>query len=254
MKVLIIEDEMPTALNLEKTIKEIDQDFELLGFIDTVESAINYFNTNPAPDVVFMDIQLADGKSFEIFDEVEIKCPIIFCTAFDEYAIEAFKVNGIDYLLKPFDKQSVEQALKKLNDLKAHFNSGYPDQEMMTDILHSIHKNYKTSFLVSFRDRMIPLVAEEIAYFTIEHELTFLYTFEQKKYLVSSTLEELENQLDPRMFYRANRQYLVNFSSISEVEHYFARKLLLKLKTDTKQQIVISKAKASSFINWMQKH
>jgi DNA-binding LytR/AlgR family response regulator len=101
---------------------------------------------------------------------------------------------------------------------------------------------------------MIPLLAEEIAYFTIEHELTFLYTFEQKKYLVSSTLEELENQLDPRMFYRANRQYLVNFASISEVEHYFARKLLLKLKTDTKQQIVISKAKASSFINWMQKH
>lgn len=254
MKVLIIEDEMPTALDLEKTIKEIDSEFELLGFIDTVESAISYFNTHPAPDVVFMDIQLADGKSFEIFDEVEIKCPIIFCTAFDEYAIEAFKVNGIDYLLKPFDKQSVEQSLKKLNELKAHFNRAYPDQEKMTEILHSIQRNYKTSFLVSFRDKMIPLLAEEIAYFTIEHELTFLYTFEQKKYLVSSTLEELENQLDPNMFYRANRQYLVNFASVSEVEHYFARKLLLKLKTETKQPIVISKAKASSFINWMQKH
>ncbi len=252
MKVLIIEDEQRTALNLQAILSDLDPGIEVLGIVDSVEGAIHYFQTHPSPELIFMDIQLADGQSFEIFQEVRIECPVVFCTAFDEYALQAFQVNGVDYILKPFDRESVGRALSKVKNLQNFFQQGPAGLEKLAELINKMKPTYKTSFLVGHRDKLLPIAASDIAYFYIEHEITFLNTYEGRRYVVNHTLDELEKSLDPRQFYRANRQFLVNYKAVSEVEHYFARKLLLKLNAVTKEPIVVSKAKASEFLSWME--
>lgn len=252
MKVLIIEDEQRTALNLQAILSDLDPGIDVLGIVDSVEGAIHYFQTHPSPELIFMDIQLADGQSFEIFQEVRIECPVVFCTAFDEYALQAFQVNGVDYILKPFDRESVGRALAKVKNLQNFFQQGPAGLEKLADLINKMKPTYKTSFLVGHRDKLLPIAASDIAYFYIEHEITFLNTYEGRRYVVNHTLDELEKSLDPRQFYRANRQFLVNYKAVSEVEHYFARKLLLKLNAVTKEPIVVSKAKASEFLSWME--
>ena len=192
------------------------------------------------------------GNSFDIFQEVRVECPVVFCTAFDEYALRAFQVNGVDYILKPFDRESVGRALNKVRNLQNFFQQGPAGMDKLAELLQQLKPSYKTSFLVGHRDKLLPIAVSDVAYFYIEHEITFLNTYEGKRYVVSHTLDELEHSLDPRQFYRANRQFLVNFRAVSEVEHYFARKLLLKLNASTKEPVVVSKAKASDFLSWME--
>lgn len=252
MKVLIIEDEQRTALNLQSIMQEIDPSIQVLRIEDSVEGAIHYLNTQPAPDLIFMDIQLADGQSFEIFQETKVVSPVIFCTAFDEYALQAFQVNGVDYILKPFDRESVKRALSKVKHLQNFFQENPSGLEKLAGLLRDMKPSYKTSFLVGHREKLFPVSAQDIAYFYIENEITFLHTYEGKRYVVNHTLDELEKSLDPQQFYRANRQFLVNFRAVSQVEHYFARKLILKLNASTKEPVVISKAKASEFLSWME--
>jgi len=254
MQVLLIEDEQRTALDLQSILRELDPGIAIAGIVDSVEGAIRYFQTHQRPDLAFMDIQLADGQSFEIFQEVHIDCPVIFCTAFDEYALQAFQVNGVDYILKPFDRESVGRALNKVKNLQNFFQQGPAGLEKLAELLQKAKPAYKTSFLVGLRDKLLPVAASDVAYFYIEHEITFLHTYEGKRYVVNHTLDELEKLLDPRQFYRANRQFLVNYKAVSEVEHYFARKLRLKLSASTKEPIVVSKAKASEFLSWMEQH
>ena len=252
MKVLIIEDEQRTALDLKSVLLEVDPATQVLGIVDSVEGAIHYLSTQPAPELIFMDIQLADGQSFEIFGEVKILSPVIFCTAFDEYALQAFQVNGVDYILKPFDRESVSRALNKVKNLQNFFQQSPAGLEKLAEMLQQMKPAYKSGFLVGHREKLLPIAAQDVAYFYIEHEITFLHTFDGKRYVVNHTLDDLEKALDPRQFYRANRQFLVNFKAVSEVEHYFARKLLLKLNATTKEPIVVSKAKASEFLTWME--
>lgn len=252
MKTLLIEDEYKTALDLQSILQEIEPDIEVLGILDSVEGSIRYLQSHAMPELIFMDIQLSDGQSFEIFTETQINCPIIFCTAFDEYAIEAFKVNGIDYILKPFDKTTIKRSLNKVKTLQNFFQdkeSGIPN---LKEVIQRLYRNHRTSFLVSFKDRLLPVSATDVDYFYIEHELTFLHTFKGQRHIVNYTLDELETMLNPQQFYRANRQYLVNFTAIKEVEHFFARKLLLKLAAPPKEQVLVSKAKASEFLRWME--
>lgn len=251
MRVLIIEDEQKTAADLKATLMEMDPGIQVLDILDSVEGSIRYLKTEPSPDLIYMDIQLADGLSFEIFGEVQISCPVVFCTAFDEYAIEAFKVNGVDYILKPFDKEAVGRSLAKVKNLENFFQSKSNQAEQLSQLLKTLKPASKGSFLVSFKDKMIPISTADVAFFNIEHELTFLYTFSNQRYNLPYTLDELSGQLDDTQFYRANRQYLVNYKAIREVEHYFSRKLLIKLSVSVKEPIIVSKAKAPDFLRWM---
>jgi len=254
MQILIVEDEQRTALDLQATIQELQPEARFLATLDSVEGAIAWFRKHPMPDLAFFDIQLADGLSFDIFDEVRVECPVVFCTAFDEHAMRAFQVNGVDYILKPFDREQVRRALDKVRGLENFFQKRDGNLEAkLSKLLSEARKPaVKTAFLVSQRDKLLPIAVSDIAYFYIEHEVTFLHTFDNRRFMLNHTLDELENMLDPRQFYRANRQFLVHIKAIMEVEQYFARKLLLKLNTQTKEAIVVSKAKASEFLHWME--
>ena len=253
MRILILEDEHRTALDLQATIREVEADAEFPATLDTVESAVSYFRNDPDIDLAFFDIQLADGQSFDVFTEVEVPCPVVFCTAFDEFALQAFRVNSVDYILKPFDRELIRRALEKVKRLENFFQKKEGKHERLANLLDSLRPNRsKRVFLVSQRDKIIPVPVEDIAYFYIEHELCFLYTFDERRYVVNHTLDELEKLLDPQAFYRANRQFLVHIKSVTEVEQYFARKLLLKLNTRTREPVVVSKAKASDFLHWME--
>lgn len=252
MKTLVIEDEYKTALDLKSTLQEIEPGIEVLDVLDSVEGSIEYLQSHPMPELIFMDIQLSDGQSFEIFSEVKVSCPVIFCTAFDEYAIEAFKVNGIDYVLKPFDKATIKRSLDKVKNLQNFFQNREAGLNSLVEVVKKLYPEYRTGFLVSFKDKLLPISVNDIDYFYIEHEVTFLHTFGGQRHILNYTLDELETMLNPHQFYRANRQYLVNYQAIREVEHFFARKLLLKLSAPPKEQVLVSKAKASDFLRWME--
>ncbi len=251
MKILIIEDEAPAARRLTQLIKECKPDAEIVEQIDSVEGAIEWCGNNPLPDLAFMDIQLADGLSFEIFESIEVKCPVIFTTAYDEYAIKAFKVNSIDYLLKPIDKNELLNAFKKYDELKAN-NSPAID---ITEIVKTFNKqqNFKTRFLVKQGQRLIPIDAERIAYFFAEDKLVFMVTEDNHKYIVDYTLEQLEGELDPQHFFRANRKIITSMTAVKDIHLSFNGKLKIYLKPDLKkgEDIFVSRERASEFKNWM---
>lgn len=250
MKILIVEDEQRTALDLQASLYELEPSVVFLPVLDTVEAAVRFFQNQPPPDLAFFDVQLADGSSFDIFKEVDVPCPVVFCTAFDEYALQAFQTNGIDYILKPFDQAAIRRALDKVRRLENYFQQ-QPPQDAWLDRVQKATS--KSTFLISHRDRLLPIATDEVAFFHIEHEVTFLHTFDGRRFSVNYTLEELEQQLDKGQFYRANRQYLVNSRAVQEVQQYFARKLLLKLGITTREPVVVSKAKAGEFLRWMER-
>lgn len=255
MTILLLEDEQKTALDLQATIRELLPDARFLPVLDTVDAAVRFFQTQAVPDLAFFDIQLADGLSFDVFREAEVSCPVVFCTAFDEYALQAFQTNGVDYILKPFDREAVRRALDKVQRLENFFQQRPPDPARLGGLLDTMRPPVgpKNTFLVSQRDRLIPIGVADVAFFHIEHEVTFLYTFDGRRFVVNHTLEELEGMLDPQQFYRANRQYLLQARAIVEVQQYFARKLLVKLSVPVKEQVVVSKAKATEFLRWMER-
>ena len=251
MKIIIIEDEKLTAKDLAKTIKAIDSDIEIVALLHSVEEATDFFKTNPELDLIFSDIELGDGLSFEIFEKVNNSIPIIFCTAFNEYALEAFKAVGIDYLLKPFSKNTVEKSLKKYHLLKEKFAS----QEDSTLNLMSLLKNklFPTkmpSVIMQQGDKIIPLEGDKIALFYIEDNVVFAYTFDQKKYLLSQKLDVLEHTFSP-IFFRANRQFLINRKAIKDASHYFNRKIVVNLTLPYDEQIIVGKLKVTSFLDWL---
>lgn len=251
MKIVIIEDEAKTAADLKSTLQKIDNTISVLAVLDSIETSVEYFNLEGIPDLVFMDIQLADGLSFEIFKSVNISCPVIFCTAYDEYAIEAFKVNGIDYILKPFNDENIANSLKKIEKLESHFTSQNVLLKNISEVL-SRPKAYKSGFLISYKGKMLPISISDIACFYINDGLSFLITFSNSKYPIDYTLDEIETMIDTSQFYRANRQYIIHYKAIKEVEHYFARKLVAKILVSVPESIIVSKAKASDFLKWLE--
>lgn len=247
MKIVIIEDEPKTAKNLEKILNSIDSKFKIVEIIDSVEMGLEYFDESGFPDLIFSDIQIADGLSFEIFSIKSPTCPIIFCTAFDQYALQAFRVNGIEYLLKPFSQADVQRALQKYQNLTQNFTK----KSSFQALLQELQKPKKQNILINYREKIIPLNLNSIPFFYSINHQTIIY-FEGKEQTINYSLDELENILDGNEFYRANRQFIVNRIFIKEIEHYFARKLMILLTQKSPENIVVSKAKASDFLRWME--
>jgi len=251
MKVVLVEDELAASENLEYLLHRIDPAIEIAAVLDSVKGAVAYFSTAPAPDLVFMDIHLADGLSFEIFDQVMIGAPVIFTTAYDQYALKAFKVNSIDYLLKPIDQDELEQSLQQYREQHPRQASEPAQLEGLLRMLRQETKTYRQTFLMSQKDQLVPVRADHIAYFQLDTGLLKAMTFDRHTYLLDGTLEELEQELDPKLYYRVNRQYIIHRDAIDHIKLYFNGKLLLSLKPPSEERIVVSKAKAPYFKEWV---
>jgi DNA-binding LytR/AlgR family response regulator len=248
MNVLIIEDEAPAFRRLQRVLEEIDPTIKILEVIDSVEDSVHWFKSNQHPDLIFMDIQLADGLSFSIFDEIEISSPIIFTTAYDEFAIRAFKVNSIDYLLKPIDKE-----LLKFSLIKA--SKHIPSMEVnIVEILKTIQpglKSYKSRFLVKAGDKLLSIKVKDIASFYIQNGNVYLLTEDNHKYIIDHSLDLLETQLDPKYFLRLNRQHISNINAILSATNFDNGKILVELVNKTSPSVVVSREKGRDFKKWL---
>lgn len=248
MNIVIIEDEIKTAKALAKMILLLQPSAQIAATIQSVKTAVAYLSENANPDLIFMDVQLADGNCFEIFKQVQVLSPVIFCTAFDEYAMDAFKANGVDYILKPFSTESLQSAFEKVALLKNFFQV---NEQASLQINKLLDPAGKTGFLVFKNNKYSTIQTHDIACFYIRDEITTLVTVNSEEYAISQSLEELYKVLNPKQFFRINRQYLISYSAVKEVEHYFARKLLVKLNISTAEQLIIGKDKATLFLNWL---
>ncbi|MFN7116018.1 MAG: LytR/AlgR family response regulator transcription factor [Saprospiraceae bacterium] len=250
MKIVIIEDEKLTANDLAKTLLSIEPDVEIAAILASVEEATEYFDKQPDIDLIFSDIELGDGLSFAIFEKLSTTIPIVFCTAYDKYSLTAFKTAGIDYILKPFSKDSVAKTLTKYQQLKEKFSQPQGDYTFLLNQLKNQLLPKNVSVIVHQGDKIIPINALDIAIFFVESDYTFAYTFDQKKYIISQNLETLEKNFYPT-FFRANRQFLINRKAVKDAAHYFNRKMIVNLTIPFTTQIIIGKLKTSAFINWL---
>ncbi len=252
MRILIIEDEVKTAKSLARLIQSIDIRYSIADSLQSISSAVKWFSDNEQPDVIFMDIQLADGLSFDIFTKVNITAPVIFCTAFDDYSIQAFKSNGIEYLLKPFNRNDIESAFDKITNLKTHFNRDQSTSANLLNILKSISEDdTKKNFLVYNRNSYINVSTSVISYFYKSLNGINLVTDDKKTYSLTESLDQLHRMVGKHSFYRINRQYLVAFKSITEVQHYFDRKLVVRLNIETDEKLIVGRERASEFLDWL---
>jgi two-component system response regulator LytT len=250
MKFLIIEDEKPNANRLKKIVEQLDSTFQVVDILDTVGGAITWFNQNPHPDIVLMDIRLADGLSFEIFDQVKISSAVIFTTAYDEYALQAFKVNGVDYLLKPVEKDELEAAINKVNRNPISAASDPYLNELLSFIKQK-DVRYRSRFLFPYKDGYKTINVADISLIYSEDKNTHLVLTNGTLQLATQTMEELEEQLDPEQFFRANRQYIINISGIESIHNHFHGKLKVVIRNQTQHEILISKEKAPLFKQWL---
>lgn len=252
MKVLIIEDEAPAFRRLQKVLEETDPEIEILEVIDSVEEAIKWIRNHEAPHLIFMDIQLSDGISFEIFEQVKVTAPVIFTTAFDEYMLKAFKVNSIDYLLKPIRQEELAQSLVKYQEMRKSFSG--QDQVNISELVKEIRlddKKFKSRFLAKQGDKLISIETESIAYFQSRHGVVHLVTLENKRFILDHTLDDISQEIDPERFYRANRQFIVRFKAIAMVHRYHKGKLLVEMAPKTDDEVIVSAEKASAFKAWL---
>lgn len=243
-KIVIIEDEKLNSDRLKRLLLELRPDTEIRAILDSVKGTINWFSQHPAPDLVMMDVRLADGISFEIFNQVKIDCPVIFTTAYDEYAVKAFKYNSIDYLLKPIEKEELEHALIK-------FESQVLNPSIENLLSYIQPKEYRTRFLLPYRDSYKTVMISEIAFFYSELNITYAKLYNGEKEVIAQTLENLELQLSPKEFFRVNRKYIVHLNAIQKVHNYFNGKLKIDLKNNPQEEVLISREKKSLFKTWM---
>ncbi len=251
MKILLIEDEDPAAKRLQKLLKEIEPTATILDSIVSVSSAIKWFQENEAPDLVISDIQLSDGLSFEIFKNTDIRCTVIFTTAFDQYAIDAFKVNSIDYLLKPIKKEELTAAINKYKQLKNNVQTTALDINKLLQSFTPTAANYKTRFIVRYGEHIKTINIQDVAYFYTEDKINFLTTKEGRRYTIDFNLDTLETMLDPKIFFRINRQYIIGIHSITEMFAYSKSRVLVKLNPPTKQETVVSTERSGDFKLWL---
>lgn len=248
MKALIIEDEIMAAQTLQKLLEEVSPGVEITNVLDSIEESVEWLQQNTMPDLIFMDIHLADGSAFAIFEQVNVTCPVIFTTAYDEYALKAFEVNSIDYLLKPVSKDALEHALNKYHNLAEKRVNAEQIEKLLTQLGEK--KNYRKFYLMPERDKLIPLAVQNIAYLYIDAKTVKIISKEGKTYYVSSTLDDLMDGLDPYLFFRANRQFIVARDMIKDVSVWFGNKLAINLTVDVPERIIVSKARVAEFKTW----
>ena len=251
MKALIIEDEVMAAKSLKKLLVEVSPGIEIVGILESIEDSVEWIANHPMPDLMFMDIHLADGSSFAIFEQVTITCPVIFTTAYDEYTLKAFEVNSIDYLMKPISKDALERAMNKYHSL----TEKSVDTNQISMILNQLgeKKKYRNYFLLPERDKFVPLPVTSIVYIYIDAKTLKIITTEGKTFYMNHTLDDVMSELDPHEFFRANRQFVVARSSIKDVSVWFGNKLAINLFVETPEKIIVSKARVAEFKVWFTK-
>jgi len=248
MNVLIIEDEKHNADRLERLLLELSEDINILASLSSVEESLKWLNANPAPDAALMDIRLSDGLSFEIIQKAKQKFPVIFTTAYDEYAIHAFKVNSIDYLLKPIKKEELEEALKKIKS--KHLYQDVMPLKLLTELKEKI---YRKRILLTVFDGFKTITVDDINFVYSENKSTRIVLNNNKEEIVDYTLDNLEEEFDPVYFFRANRQFIVHVNSIEKITNSFNGKLKVELKEHKNKEVLISKEKATKFKEWLDK-
>lgn len=245
MRILIIEDETAAAQNLQAILKKEAPEAEILGVLESVAESVEWLQSNPAPDLLFMDIHLADGESFRILDRTTVNAPIIFTTAYDQYALEAFRVCSIDYLLKPINAEDVRRALKKLALLSGGERAHYTEQ------VKQAVRRYEETFLIHVRDKIIPLQRDRIAFCYTANERVTAYDYDGVAYPIDKTLEAMQAVLPEEEFFRANRQFIIARRAVREITVWFGSRLTLALTVDTPERIIISKARVPEFKAWL---
>ena len=248
MRVVIIEDETAAAQNLSAVLRKLMPEVDIVATIDTVVDSVEFFGSAPQLDLVFMDIHLADGSSFRIFDSATIEAPIIFTTAYDQYALEAFKVNSIDYLLKPINEQEVQRAIDKWQRLTAVDRAEYASR---VDSMAHEQQPEKLTFLVRFRDKIVPLPSDSIAFCYTTNERVTAHCFTGERYPLDHTLEALQGMLPSQHFFRANRQYIISRAAVKDISVWFGSRLSVDLKVEMPEKLVVSKARVQEFKRWL---
>ena len=257
MNIVIIEDEPIIANNLESILIELEPSFNVLKSLTSVKSSIDWLKKNQLIcDLLIMDIHLTDGLSFEIFNKVECNTPIIFITAYDQYALKAFKVNGIDYILKPFDKEKIKKSLKKFKSL-SQLGTNLKKFENLKDLIKIVSSNtvtnYKKSYLAHHQDKITPIPVENISWFHKSNQISYACTADNKRFVIMDSLDKIQKEVSSINFFRANRQFIVRKNAIKNITLYFNGRFIVNISPDPKEKIIISKAKARNFKNWLVK-
>jgi two-component system, LytTR family, response regulator LytT len=257
MKILIVEDEELAVKKLQKTLSSVEQNAEVVGVTDSISTTVDWLKSNAAPDLILMDIELADGQSFEIFNLTTVQSPVVFTTSYDEYALKAFKVNSIDYLLKPVQREDLEKALAKFRNLSVQSSAmagGTTVEALVRELQQKLQpKEFRKRFLVKNGQKLISVEVDDIAYFYSDGRLNFFKTKDNKKYVVDYTMDELESSLDPQQFFRISRSFYVSVSSIDRIDEYFGNRLILQLKPVVDKEALVSREKVTDFKKWMGK-
>jgi two-component system, LytTR family, response regulator LytT len=260
MKILIVEDEDLAVKKIQKTLSAVDSEAVVTGITDSIKSTVEWLQQNPQPDLILMDIELADGQSFEIFNLVEVKSPVVFTTSYDEYALKAFKVNSIDYLLKPVQKEELQAALNKYKKMKETYTA-QPEESrdlsldsLVKELQRKLQpKEYRKRFLVKHAQKLVSIEIDEIAYFFSDGRLNFFKTCDNRKFVVDYTMDELEDMLDPQQYFRISRSFYVSVNCIDKIEDYFGNRLILQLKPVVDKEALVSREKVADFKKWMGK-
>ncbi|OHX68015.1 LytR/AlgR family response regulator transcription factor [Flammeovirga pacifica] len=245
MNILIIEDEHLTAQRLEELIQQFDPNITVVGILDSVESSIEWFEENKAPDLIFQDIELSDGNCFEIYEQVNVDVPIIFTTAYSEYALKSFHLNSIDYILKPYDMKDIKRVMEKFLKYKnIFFTTDY------THIVNTPKKTYKNRFLISVGDKYKSIQSEDVSYIKYDEGLSFIHLFnESSKFPIDKSISQLEEELDPQKFFRVNRKYILNIKSIFNINTWFNSRLQVEITAD--DEVIVSRDRVKAFKEWL---
>jgi DNA-binding LytR/AlgR family response regulator len=250
LRTIIIEDEKPSARRLQRMLSEIGIEAEAM--LHSVKESIEWFKSNEAPDLILLDIQLSDGLSFEIFEQIEVRSAIIFTTAYDEYALKAFKLNSIDYLLKPIDDDELKTAIDKFEENQPKEHNLMVDISQIKKLLvNPLDRNYKRRFTIKIGQHLRVVETDSVECFYSENKATYLYSNDKKNYLLDETLEQLEELLDPVKFFRVSRKFIINVDAIADIISYTNSRLQIKLKNYAEQEIIVSREKVKSFKNWL---
>lgn len=251
MKVIIIEDEKPSARRLDRMLKGLDMKVEAM--LHSVEESLAWFQTNEHPDLIFLDIQLSDGLSFEIFDNIEIKSAIIFTTAYDEYALQAFKLNSIDYLLKPIDSEELEKAVIKYRErIPEGKNVSLDFEDIKKLLVNPLEREYKKRFTVKVGQHLKMITIDTIECFYSENKGTYIHTTDNRDYLIDATLEDLDKELEPQTFFRVSRKFYVNINAIKDIISYTNSRLQIKLNSYNDQEVIVSRERVRDFKDWLE--